>query len=174
MQLAGEQRRAVVVEEPQGFVPSHERRVRHGTRGRIGIDLDLDREHLPRIRRQADVVERAGETHECAVNGAVLPHAQLDAVPLPRQLAADDPKMAAQVVARGFAFQREVEVLGVSRQSEQEPQAGSAMEGERRHRSGALQRTENASLQVLARDVPSAQGPVNAGELSEVFLHTAS
>ena len=133
-----------------------------------------DGEHLTPMRRQADLVERAGEAHEGAVNGAMLAHAQLDAVALRRQLDTDSPKMAAQVIARRFALQCEVEVLGVPRQAEKEPQAGATVEGQRRHRSGALQRTENPRLQVFAYDVTPPHRLVSGNELPEMVLHSDS
>ena len=80
------------------------------------------------MRRQADLAESVGEAHEGTVNGAVFAHSQVGPVALRRRLGTDGMQMAAQVVARRLAFQCEVEIFGVTRQAEQETQAGSPPE----------------------------------------------
>ena len=153
---------------------AYEARVSRGAGGWVGIDLDLDGEHLFRMRRQADLVESAGEAHESTVNGAVFAHPQVDPVALRRQLGTDGLQMAAQVVARRLAFQGEVEVFGIARQAEQEAQAGSPLKGQRRHGPGTLKRPKNPRLEVLAGDIAATQRLVTSNELSEMVLHTAS
>ena len=119
-------------------------------------------------------MQDAGKAHEGTVHGTVFPEAQLDLVVFRRQLAADGLQPAPQAVAVTGSLQGEVEVLGIARQAEQKAQGGSPVKGQRRHRSGPLQRPQNACLQVLARSVPSPQRPEPLNELRQVILHNTS
>ena len=157
MQLAGEQRGEIVMKEPERLVAAHRADIRRSAGGRADVDLDLDGEHFRRSRRETDRVQNAGKTDEGAVDRSGFPDAPVDLVALRRQVAADRAQTATQAVAGRLALPSEVEVFGVARQAEEEAQAGSALEGERGHRPGALKRPEDAGLQVLAGEVSSPQ-----------------
>jgi len=76
------------------------------------------------------------------VDHAAVPDAEVDVVTLRRQFAAD----GAQAVPGRLALESEVEGFRVTRQAEEETQAGSPLEGQRGHRPRALKRSEDARL----------------------------
>ena len=172
VQLARQKGRLAVVVQPQRRMAAHQSDGRLRARRRVGVDFNPDRERLRGVRRQAQLKTR--KTHQGAVDDMTVSDAQFDPVRFGRKRSANGLQVSPQLVFRRLALQGEIEVFRVTRQSEEESQAGSALQRQRCHRARALHRFQNAGLQVLASDVPPLQGIAFPNQRLKVILHSIS
>jgi hypothetical protein len=83
MQLAGEQRCPVMMLETKDRqVVADDRGLERRSRRWIGIDLELHRERLGGVGREAQLVKQAAKPEECALDGLPVVHARVHGVPL--------------------------------------------------------------------------------------------
>ena len=172
VQFAGKQRGLIMMMQSQHHVATHQTDVGASALRRIGVYFDLDGEHLGRVRRQPQLVKKPRKPHQTAVNGTMLPNAQLDSIPLRGEFIPHRLQILRQVVALLLLLQGKVQVLGVARQRKQKAQAGAALKGERQHGPRVLHRTENASLQVFAHEVSPLHRRGALHQRFEIVLHS--
>ena len=119
-------------------------------------------------------MEDARESHDGAVHGAAVTDPDVDVVAFRGEFGASRAQAAAQAVAGRSPLEGEVEILRVSRQPEEEAETGPALERQGGHRPGALQRAQDAGLQILPGDVPPPQRFESGHEALEMVPHSAS
>ena len=177
VELAGQERGAVVVLEAQEDVPPDDRGLEPGSVRGPRVHLELHREGLLAVAGEAHLVEQAGEAHERAVDD--LPVARScrsrRGIPPARGPPGSTSRIAAEVVAGAGALQGEVEVLRVARDPVEEAKGGAPLEGQGDHRARPLQRAQDLRLEELPGEV-AGRGPrtLPPQDLAESLLHRCS
>ena len=145
MQFAGQERRSVVVLQLESHVATDEARGQHRAGGRVRVHFDLDRRHFVRVGRQTQLVEQATKADECAADYFSVIHLEFQGIALGSELRLNHAQVGPKVVLVPGSFQGKVRVFGIANAGEEEPERCAAVEGERDHRSAALERPQKSA-----------------------------
>ena len=141
---------------------------------RVRVHVDLDGQDLVPVGGQAGLVQDAGEPQPTRMDRATVANRRPHLIALPPKLPPNHSKPAAKVVAGSVAFEREIQVLRVTRQVVEKADRCAALEREVPESACTLQTLQNARLQVLPCDVATGKRVAGPNQLAQMVLHSSS